>query len=174
MKPIIVVDVEATCSKNRDVENEIIEIGAVKIVDGKIVSEYDSFVKPVKTPILTDFCKELTTIRQEDVDSAKEFPEVFRDFLNWIGTSDFILMSWGFYDKNQFMHDCWQHGLDYKWIKKHNNIKLEFAKKYHCRQCGMDRALRMIGLDLIGTHHRGIDDAKNIARIYLEMHKEDE
>jgi 3'-5' exoribonuclease 1 len=29
----------------------------------------------------------------------------------------------------------------------------------------MDGALRRVGLDLVGTHHRGIDDARNIARV---------
>jgi len=29
----------------------------------------------------------------------------------------------------------------------------------------MDGALRRVGLPLVGTHHRGIDDARNIARI---------
>jgi inhibitor of KinA sporulation pathway (predicted exonuclease) len=30
----------------------------------------------------------------------------------------------------------------------------------------MDEALRMLKLSLVGTHHRGIDDARNIARIF--------
>ncbi|MEK3793401.1 hypothetical protein MKX42_16845 [Paenibacillus sp. FSL R7-0204] len=30
----------------------------------------------------------------------------------------------------------------------------------------MERALTMLKLPLEGTHHRGIDDAKNIAKIF--------
>ena len=30
---------------------------------------------------------------------------------------------------------------------------------------GMAGALRRVGLPLVGTHHRGIDDARNIARL---------
>ena len=33
------------------------------------------------------------------------------------------------------------------------------------RRCGMTAALDLLGLPLAGTHHRGIDDARNIARI---------
>jgi len=29
----------------------------------------------------------------------------------------------------------------------------------------MDQALRRLGLELMGTHHRGVDDAYNVARI---------
>jgi len=31
---------------------------------------------------------------------------------------------------------------------------------------GMDQALKKFGITLEGTHHRGIDDAFNIAKIY--------
>lgn len=169
MSPIIILDLEATCSENKDIENEIIEIGAVKIIDGKIVDTFDAFVKPILNPVLTDFCKELTTIRQEDVDNAKGFKEVFADFMKWIGTDDFEYMSWGFYDRKQFEHDCKLHHLPIDWTKNHTNIKLMFAEKTKMRPCGMDKALKLLHIPLEGTHHRGIDDAKNIAKIYIDI-----
>jgi inhibitor of KinA sporulation pathway (predicted exonuclease) len=169
MKPIIIVDLEATCSENRDIVNEIIEIGAVKIENGKITSTFNSFIRPILNPILTDFCKNLTTINQSDVDNARKFPEVLKDFKAWIGTDDFILMSWGFYDKNQFAKDCNLHRLSSSWIKEHKNIKLLFSDKTGCKPCGMEKALNILHIPLEGTHHRGIDDAKNIAKIYLKI-----
>jgi inhibitor of KinA sporulation pathway (predicted exonuclease) len=48
------------------------------------------------------------------------------------------------------------------------NIKRAFAKYHGCKPCGMDKAMRHAGLKLEGTHHRGIDDARNIARL-LEL-----
>lgn len=173
MKTIIIVDLEATCSENRDIENEIIEIGAVKIQNNEIVSTFNSFVKPIINPILTNFCKELTSIKQEDVDSAEKFPKVLSDFKSWIGTDDFILMSWGFYDKNQFIKDCNLHRLSSNWIKEHKNIKLMFSDMTGHKPCGMEKALNILHMPLVGTHHRGIDDAKNIAEIYLKITKEE-
>lgn len=173
MRPIIIVDLEATCSEQRDIVNEIIEIGAVKIENGKITSIFDSFVKPVINPILTDFCKDLTSIKQENVDSANEFPKVLREFRNWIGTNNFILMSWGFYDKKQFIKDCNYWHLPTDWIGEHHNIKLMFSDKTGHRPCGMEKALKILNMPLDGTHHRGIDDAKNIAKIYLEITKKE-
>lgn len=171
MKTIIIVDLEATCSEKRDIENEIIEIGAVKLVDNKIVSTFGEFVKPVKNPILTDFCKKLTTIEQKDIDTANTFPVVFNKFIDWIGTENFTLMSWGFYDKKQFIHDCNIHHIPTSWIKEHKNIKLMFADATGHKPCGMDKALRILDIPLDGTHHRGIDDAKNIAKIYQQIVK---
>ena len=46
------------------------------------------------------------------------------------------------------------------------NLKNLFAKKQKIgREIGLGRALIKSGLQFIGTPHRGIDDAKNIARL---------
>ncbi|HWO78436.1 MAG TPA: 3'-5' exonuclease, partial [Bacillus sp. (in: firmicutes)] len=37
------------------------------------------------------------------------------------------------------------------------------------RGVGMARALEMLKLPLEGTHHRGIDDARNIAKIFVRI-----
>lgn len=34
----------------------------------------------------------------------------------------------------------------------------------------MAQALQYLGMELQGTHHRGIDDARNIATIFKYMH----
>ena len=85
----IIVDLEATCQENnRDFENEIIEIGAVKLNDSfKYVDEFDIFVKPKLNPILSDFCKNLTSIKQEDVDGAVSFTEALDKFIYWIDSN---------------------------------------------------------------------------------------
>jgi inhibitor of KinA sporulation pathway (predicted exonuclease) len=33
----------------------------------------------------------------------------------------------------------------------------------------MDKALALLGFELIGTHHRGVDDAYNAARILYTL-----
>jgi 3'-5' exoribonuclease 1 len=60
----IIFDLEATCWEGWDKSrNETIEIGAVKISDEReIISEFSSFIKPLKHFILSDFCKSLTSI----------------------------------------------------------------------------------------------------------------
>lgn len=72
----IIFDLEATCWENdHKRQNEIIEIGAVKLNEGlKTVSDFQIFVKPALSPQLSDFCKRLTSISQADVDAAVYFP----------------------------------------------------------------------------------------------------
>ena len=84
----LVVDLEATCCANNEFpryEMEIIEIGAVLLdSENKTVSTFQTFVKPIIQPVLTDFCKELTTITQDQVDTAPSFNVAMTSFLNWL------------------------------------------------------------------------------------------
>lgn len=175
----IIFDLEATCWENdRSKTSEIIEIGAVKLNDRlKSVDTFSQFVKPVIHPILSDFCTRLTSIEQTDVDSADTFENVMTEFENWITSSDTeaILCSWGFYDRKQIIKECKEKnysGRILSLLDKHISIKHQFAKIKGIKPCGMSRALELLGLPLEGTHHRGIDDAKNITRIFTAVFDE--
>ena len=168
MKHYLIIDLEATCCNKGTVlrdEMETIEIGAV-VVDAttlKIVDEYEIFIKPILNPTLTPFCKELTTITQENVDEALVYKEAVEDFKKWFSQyDDFLFCSWGDYDKTQFKRDCKLHEIAYPFNEEHLNIKKEFAKVQGLKPCDLDTALEHVGLELVGTHHRGIDDARNM------------
>lgn len=147
---------------------EIVEIGAVELPEAGVphTREFTRFIRPVAEPQLSDFCRQLTTIRQHDVDTAAYFGEVFYDFINWIGDLPFILCSWGGYDLTQFKTDCSRHGMTLpETFEAHINLKKHFASVFSTKVSGMERALAHAGIPLDGTHHRGIDDARNIAKL---------
>jgi 3'-5' exoribonuclease 1 len=169
----IIVDLEATCWEGREAnKNETIEIGAVLVNEKKqIISEFEQFVKPLMNPILSDFCKDLTSISQPQVDDAPLFPEAIQRFQSWIQTNSepFLLCSWGFYDQKQLERDCLLHGLETNWLKSHISLKHQYANiKSLRRALGMKNALLNEKMALAGTHHRGIDDARNITQIFLK------
>ena len=169
----IVLDLEATCWEGHDKSrNETIEIGALKVnAQKEIVSEFQSFIKPIRFPNLSDFCKELTSIKQSDIDSSKYYYDVIEAFKNWIGIpeEDYVLCSWGFYDKKQFESDDEIHHLDSDWLKHHISLKHQYGKIKNLRRAiGMKNALINENIVLDGTHHRGIDDARNITKIFLK------
>lgn len=166
----VVFDLEATCHRNGDPKGfskEIIEIGAVKInEDGKIIDEFSEFCKPLNSPVLSDFCKELTTINQEDIDNSEPIKDVLTNFLKW--SKDSILLSWGNFDKNQIILDMKSNkikGFNFD----HLNLKYLFTRwKGLRRGKGVKRSLRIEEMEFDGTPHRGIDDAKNIAKIFVK------
>lgn len=167
----LVIDLEATCDENHRIaraNTEIIEIGAV-IADGEtleITREFQTFVRPIVHRKLTDFCTKLTSIRQADVDGAPTFPGALAALRAFVGEGAMRFCSWGDYDREQFERDAARHRLTLPFRGAHLNLKRAFSERLgEPRPYGMAAALRRVGLPLRGTHHRGIDDARNIARL---------
>lgn len=169
---ILVVDIEHTCTTDDSIppsEREIIEIGAV-VVCAKSLEGIDSFqslVKPVQHPNLSEFCIQLTGIQQENLDSSQGFEDVFNEFKHWLTQYDgYLFSSWGAYDCVQLNLDCQYHNVEPLNIKLVFNIKKAFAKTQKIKpRAGMRRALNLASLTLDGDNHRGLDDAKNIVRL---------
>lgn len=74
-KHILVVDLEATCCDLQSIprhQMETIKIGAVMLSTDNlaIVDEFQTLIKPIRHPILTEFCLQLTSISQQQVDTA--------------------------------------------------------------------------------------------------------
>lgn len=161
---MLIVDLKGTCTRDGGITTETIEIGAARI-DGANVEYWSSFVRPIINPRLSDFCKTLTTIQQADVDTARKFPEAFSAFCRWANTHRFY--SWGTYDRDQLRLDCETHLIQNPFT---NHIDLSRVFKIMAgHKCGHRRAMKHLGLIPDGTHHRGIDDVKNIARIAIAM-----
>ena len=174
VKYYCIVDFEGTCGRTvAKNQGEIIEIGAV-IIDGKTfepIRQFGEFVQPVLHPILDDFCTELTSITQEQVDGARLFPEVLKSFAEWLGDkNDVMFASWGNFDRRQFYKDCKLHNVIYPFNRQHLNIKRLFSAKLgENNQFSVKKALIRQQLKFEGTPHRGIDDAINIARIFKSI-----
>jgi len=173
---LAIVDFEATCCDQQSFsreEMEIIEIGsiAVNAATGDILSEFCTFIRPVRHPMLTSFCKSLTTITQDDVNAAPAFPEALATFAGWLAPFGHpVFCSWGDYDRNQLEKDCNFHGLPFPFSDGHRNLKKEFSKAIgSTKRFGLGQALDHLNLSFSGTPHRGIDDAKNIARVYKKI-----
>jgi 3'-5' exoribonuclease 1 len=164
----LVVDLEATCDDLGSIprhESEIIEIGAV-LVDGRSlapIAEQMLFVRPVLHPI-TPFCTQLTTITPAMVEHALPFREAAARLAAFGAGA--LFCSWGNYDRNQLAADAARHGIAPPLGPDHWNIKTAFAKATGLRRgLGTYAAFDRVGLRPEGTHHRGIDDARNIARL---------
>ncbi|MBC7808012.1 MAG: exonuclease domain-containing protein [Akkermansiaceae bacterium] len=171
----IIVDLEATCDESDFPPDrmETIEIGAVCLTTpvGQSSGEFAAFVRPVATRYLSAFCRDLTGITQADVDNAEPFYTAFPRFVAWCeGDAPFTLCSWGAYDQNQLRRDSERHGMTFPaTFEKHINLKKKFAAQFGTRPLGMAAALRHLRIPLEGRHHRGIDDARNIAKIAAQM-----
>jgi inhibitor of KinA sporulation pathway (predicted exonuclease) len=168
----LVLDLEATCCNQETIkrhEMEIIEVGAVMVEAQNltVIDQFQTFIKPVRFPILTEFCQSLTSITQIQVDQAPEYPSAMALLKNWLSTyPNAVFGSWGDYDRNQFKQDSKFHNLPFPIAYPHVNLKQLFSSTQGLpKKHGMAEALQLAGIGLEGTHHRGLDDAKNIAKL---------
>lgn len=173
---LAIVDFEATCCDKDSFpreEMEIIEIGsvAVETTTGKILSEFCTFIRPQRNPLLTKFCTDLTTITQDDVDGAPLFHGATAAFSAWLARFEApVFASWGDYDRQQLEKDCAFHEVPFPFANGHRNLKAEFSAAIgSSKRFGLGQAIGKLGLSFTGTAHRGIDDARNIARVYKEI-----
>jgi inhibitor of KinA sporulation pathway (predicted exonuclease) len=166
---IVVVDVEATCWKKGvfSRKKETIEIGAVLLLPDRDQSkwpEFQTFVRPRRLPRLSSFCRELTGITQENVDTAPSFPEALGMFLEWAQPLErVVLASWSHYDLWQLDLDLEAHGLP--------KLALQFldVKKLAARIIGgksLDETARQLAPNSVtAPRHRAIADARRTASI---------
>jgi len=174
----IIYDLEATCWLGRPPKgyNEIIEIGAVRINEyGEVISRFENFVKPTVNPILSGFCKKLTSITQAQVNTARTFPKVLEEFKLWADMydEDFYICSWGQNDKKLFADDCRLHKLESDWLDTYVNLKTQYD---HLKGDTVKGNLKKIvireGFEFTGIPHRAISDAENLAKIFLKYFDE--
>lgn len=173
-----VIDVEATCWDGQPPPgsvNEIIEIGltVVDVSAGRRVSRHRLLVRPVRSKV-SDFCTELTGLTQAEVERGVSFAEACRILVEEYGAGERPWTSWGEYDRRQFARQSQADGVAYPFgyptERTHTNAKAVFTEAHGLRRKpGMAHALQIAGLPLEGRHHRGEDDAWNIAALVLAL-----
>ncbi|WP_432176383.1 exonuclease domain-containing protein [Streptomyces sp. Tue6028] len=169
-----VIDVEATCWEGQPppgAVSEIIEIGltVVDLGTGERVEKHRLLVAPARSAV-SPFCTELTGLTQEDAAAGVGFTEACRILAARHRAGERPWASWGDYDRHQFTRQCRATGTTYPFGHRHTNAKAVFTDAHGLRKRpGMAQALRVAGLPLEGRHHRGEDDAWNIAALILGL-----
>lgn len=169
---INVIDVESTCWEGNPPfmqVSEIIEIGiaVIDVHQKKIVKNESVIVRPEQSRV-SEFCTQLTGLTQEDVDKGCHLRDAFFKLRKQYQSAITCWASYGDYDRKMFERECDRKGLKYPFDSFHINVKALIGFHFGVR-LGMDSALKRLGMKLEGTHHRGVDDAYNIARILLKM-----
>lgn len=171
---ILVIDVEATCWEGNPppgMQNEIIEIGLclLDVRTRRPEGKRSIMVRPQRSTV-SPFCTQLTTITPEMAAKGVSFSEAIDILFDDYDAPNLPWASYGEYDKNQFRRQCASAGVDYPFSDTHINVKTSIAeaRNWH-KPVGMHSALAKLNLPLLGTHHRGHDDAWNIACILATM-----
>ncbi|GGY83751.1 3'-5' exonuclease [Streptomyces omiyaensis] len=175
---INVVDIEATCWEKAPppgAVSEIIEIGltVVDLTARERVGRHRILVRPARSRV-SAFCTDLTGLTQAEVDTGVDFATACRLLARDHAAGTRPWASWGDYDRKQFTRQCEATRTAYPFGHRHTNAKAVFTEAHGLRRRpGMAQALAHAGLPLEGRHHRGEDDAWNIAALILDLARTD-
>lgn len=168
----IVLDIEFNGRKfASDLPMEVIEIGAVRLdSELRTIDEYTSLIKPVYFAKLNSFIREKTGIPQEAIDAARRFPAVAREFREWLGRSEqFMFVTWGGEDIKRIVLDARMHKLDdafWTGIPYFDLLKGYIRYKNVTNDVSVEAALAELGIEVTGSAHRALDDAKMTGDIF--------
>lgn len=94
---------------------EIIQIGAIKIdINHKTTSTFNRYIKPTLYSQISTIVTDLTGITTDQLLLEETFPEVFKDFINFIGEDNTVFCIWGTSDMKVLFKNVEYHKLDKK------------------------------------------------------------
>ena len=166
----IVFDIETTGFSS--IKDAIIEIGAVKVTDGKITDRFSTFVNP-KRPIPFEITN-LTSITDEMVMDSPTIDVVLPQFLEFAGDGVLVAHNAGF-DVGFIEQNCRSLGLSDEFVYLDTvalaRVLLPTLSKYK-----LNIVAKALNISL-ENHHRAVDDAEATAEIFVkftEMLKKDQ
>jgi len=122
-------------------------------------------VSPARSHV-SKFCTELTSITPDLVENAPPLSEAVDILMNEYHSRSRLFASWGDYDRGQFERNCRDYQLPYPFGPTHLNVKTLFSLAFGLpEELEIDAACDRVGLPMEGNHHRGVDDAWNIANL---------
>ncbi len=158
----VVFDIETTGFS--PVNNRIIEIGAVKVEEGKITDRFSTFVNP-DVPIPLEI-ERLTSINDEMVMDSPQIDVILPQFMEFCKGAVLVAHNANF-DMSFIMENCDRLGIehDFTYIDTVGiaRILLPGQAKHT-----LDAVAKTLGISL-ENHHRAVDDAEATAEIFVKF-----
>lgn len=149
---------------------QVLENGDIVSISPYPINTYRTFVKPIYMRPLSEYIKELTGIKQEDVDNGKKFKEAVDDIWNLIRLYGIdTIITWG-PDRGMMKKNFAYSDYDRKRVKKildmFDDISFRVSRmygfEYPTKQSNM---CKILNIKQDGNMHDAYDDVMNLAKI---------
>lgn len=164
-KTFVIYDLETTGLD--PVNSEIIEIGAIKLVDGKTTEAFSSFVKPKSR--IPDVITKITNITDEMVCDAHPIETVILDFYKF--TKGTILAGYNNLDfDTKFIQNAGRKvGVEFL-NEEQDVIVLSRAKLPGLRSYKLSKIAEHLGIELTNAH-RALNDVIATTEVFLKLYE---
>ena len=160
----VVFDIETTGFS--PLKNRIIEIGAVRVEEGRIVDKFSSFVNP-DVPIPFEIEK-LTGINDNMVLDAPKIDRILPEFLEFCRGAVMVAHNAGF-DISFIKENARQQGLEFNPTVL-DTVSLARVLLPNLNRFKLDTVAKELKINL-ANHHRAVDDAGATAEIFVRFIK---
>lgn len=159
----VVFDIETTGLS--PITDDIIEIGAVKVANRRVVDSFSTFVHVHRS--LPAKIIELTSITDDMLQGQPEITSVLPEFFNFVGSSVLVAHNAGFdvsFIKNKTIKymdkSCDTPVLD--------TLELSKALIKDVKNHKLNTLTKKLGINL-ENHHRAVDDANATAQLFIQL-----
>jgi DNA polymerase-3 subunit epsilon len=136
----------------------ICQVGLVRVVDGKVVDSFKSFIKPPENKYWARFTDEIHGICAEMTADALEFPASWNMWRHWIEGQTVVAHN------VSFDRSCLDQALEFYGLEP---AVYETQCTYRIWGASLDSCCRGLGIPL-ENHHDALEDAMACAKLYLE------
>ena len=166
IQSIVCLDVETTGLSYAD--NEIIEIGAIKLLDGEIAQEFSSLIRPKGK--VDDFVADLTGIHQSMLTDAPTFAQIADQLIELIGDSVFVAhnVQFDFEMLNAALKRIHAPPINNTLLDTQELATIIYPNLYSHKLSALTRHFAWP----IETHHRALSDAMCVAHLYRQLEKD--
>ena len=145
-------------------KNQIIEIGAVKVVNGSITERFSTFVNP-KVPIPFEI-EQLTSINDDMVLDAPTIDEILPKFMEFCQDAVMVAHNADF-DMSFIKHNCSALGLECEKTVL-DTVALSRVLLPALNRFKLDTVAKALNVSL-AHHHRAVDDAACTAELFVKL-----
>lgn len=159
----VLVDIETTGLSPRN--DEIIEIGAIKVKENKVVDTYESLIRVNQS--LNPFITKLTGITNEMLQQGEDPMQVLEDFIDFTGKE--IIMGHNVNFDINFIYDKCAFYLD-TYLRNDFVDTMRIAKKVlpNCKNYKLSTLAQMFHIDYQNAH-RGLKDVEITYEVYNKL-----
>ena len=153
---------------------EIIQIGALKLdINYNTLDTFNRYIKPILYPQISPFISELTGITTEQLLLEALFPDVYNEYMEFIGKGDTVFCTWGMSDMKELFRNVEYHHLDKKRLPNmYINIQ-PYASKHldtpPSKLLSLQAAVELLKILTPYEYHNALYDAYYTAEIFKKV-----
>ncbi|WP_066895609.1 3'-5' exonuclease [Clostridium nigeriense] len=156
-----------------DLDNEIIEIGAIKLDNYmKPLEEFKTYIKPSAIPILNPKISEITNITEEDLKEGLTFQEGIENLSKLINEGD-IICSWAKDDIIEIINNAMYYGYNnLNWLKNYLDLQ-EYSTKILAKKksLSLKNALEELKIKVDNNKlHDALNDAIYTSEVFKRIY----